>query len=359
MKTYKNLHGKICDIANIRNAYRKARKGKSSRGYVKKFDLKLDNNLMILKEELESLTYEPRPMRTFVLKDPKTRVITAPHFRDRIVHHAICNVLEPIFDRTFIHDSYACRKGKGTHSAIRRLDKFKRIASCNGRRTRRAKDSNMVTGFVLKCDIKQYFASIDHVILKSLFGKKIRDQGTMCLIDKILMCYHSDAHGKGIPIGSLTSQLFANIYLDPLDYFVKHQLGAKYYVRYMDDFLIIHESKGKLIEWKKEISCFLKTIKIELHEEKSRVFPLHNGVCFLGYRIFYHHKLLKKNAFRLLEKKLSNFRATGDRNFIYCEKTRQTLESWLAYADFANTYKIRERMVETTGLTFGARPTGP
>lgn len=356
MKTYKRLHVKICDIENIRKAYRKARKGKSSRSYVKDFDLMLEINLLTLKEELENLTYTPKPMKTFVAKDPKTRVITAPHFRDRIVHHAICNVLEPIFDRGFIYDSYACRKGKGTHSAIQRLDEFKRIVSCNGRRLRRANDGNMVTGFVLKCDIKQYFVSIDHEILKGLIERKIKDKDTMRLIDKVLACYRSDIAGKGIPIGSLTSQLFANIYLNPLDNFVKHRIKAEHYIRYMDDFLIMHKSMPALVGWKRDISDFLKTLKIELHGEKSRIFPLSKGICFLGYRTFYHHRLLRKNV-AMPERKTPLCMDQCDSAFE--RQMLERLEGWLVYASHADTYKLRRSMREKFSHYPGALRVGP
>jgi len=150
MKTYKNIYAKVCSLENLRLAFSKAKKGKSQTLYVKCFEYGLEENLMQLKHELETSSYEPKPLRNFVIHDPKTRLISAPHFRDRIVHHALCNVIEPIFDRAFIHDSYASRKGKGTHAALRRLDRFKRKVSCNGRPVKNARDNNMVVGYFLK-----------------------------------------------------------------------------------------------------------------------------------------------------------------------------------------------------------------
>lgn len=318
---------------------------------MKDFETDLERNLLRLKKELETLTYEPRPMKTFVIKDPKTRVITAPHFRDRIVHHALCNIIEPIFDKTFIHDSYASRKWKGTHAALRRFDKFKREASSNGRLVKNAKDSNMVTGFVLKADIKHYFASVDHTILLQIIERKIRDRKTLQLIKKIISGY-SNKPGKGMPIGSLTSQLFANAYLNGLDRFVKHTLKAKRYIRYMDDFLILHRSREKLLEWKNEINNFLRITKLELHPEKSRIFPLHTGVSFLGYRIFYHHKLLKKSSLRVIENRIQGFKEMYDRNDIPYGKIIQSLDSWMAYARYANTYNLRKKIFSSFSSPF-------
>jgi retron-type reverse transcriptase len=321
------LYGELCSFRNLELAYRKARKGKRSKSAVQEFEYNLEGNLFQLKRELETFAYEPKPLRVFAIRDPKTRLISAPHFRDRIVHHALCNVIEPIFDRMFIHDSYASRKGKGTHSALRRFDKFKRRASRNGRLLNGARDNSMVCGYVLKCDIRHYFASVDHEMLLRIIDRKVRDEKVMQLISKILSRYAPA--GKGMPIGALTSQLFANIYLNELDYFVKHALRAKHYVRYMDDFMLLHESAKHLREWQTVIGSFLKSeLKLELHREKTKVFPLHNGVGMLGYRIFYHYKLLKKSNMHAISKKISTMSA-------------QSAESWMAHARCAETYKLR------------------
>ena len=352
MKTHKNLYGKVCHLDNLRQAFKKARKGKSKKEYVKEFEIDLEGNLLQLKKELENMTYEPGPLKIFVIRDPKTRVISASHFRDMVAHHALCSIIEPIFDTAFIHDSYASRKDKGTHAALRRFDGFKRKVSCNGRLLRNAKDSNMVIGHVLKADIKHYFPSVDHEVMMRIIRKRIKDKKLLWLIRKILDNHESKKPGKGMPIGNLTSQLFANIYLNELDYFVKHRLRAKYYIRYMDDFLILHKSKGILLEWKSHIADFLKTIKLELHPEKSRVFPLHRGVSFLGYRIFYHYKLLRKSNIRMLENRLYEFKKLHDKNEIHQEKTMQSLESWLAYARYADSYLLRKEIMKRFNMLF-------
>lgn len=341
MKTYKNLYVQICSLDNLRKAFRKTMKGKSQKLYVKEFEANLENNLLRLKKELEALVYEPRPLRTFVLRDPKTRVISVSDFRDRIVHHALCNIIEPFFDRTFIYDSYASRKGKGTHAALRRFDEFKRAVSCNGRQVKNAKNGNMVIGYVLKADIKHYFASVDHEVMMRIICKKIKDGKVLWLVRKIIGNNNFKTCGKGMPIGNITSQLFANIYLNELDYFVKQELRAMYYIRYMDDFVLLEKSKGKLEEWKRIIGEFLGKIKLELHAEKSKIFPLHEGICFLGYRIFYHHKLLKKSNLRVLENRMSKFRNLYARNEMSRERIMQSLESWMAYARYADTHDLR------------------
>lgn len=359
MKTYKHLFEKICSPDNLKSAFKKAKKGNGNRAYVKDFETNLDANLMKLKCELESLTYRPRPLRPFVIHDPKTRLISAPHFRDRVVHHALCNIIEPIFDRIFIHDSYASRKGRGTHAALRRFEMFKRRVSCNGRPVNRAKDSNMVTGHALKADIRHYYASVNHGVMIRIIGRRIKDEKVLWLIRKILDSHCPKNPGKGMPIGSLTSQLFANIYLSELDCFIKQRLRAKFYIRYMDDFIILHKSRGILLGWKGMISGFLRTIKLELHQEKSAVFPLHKGVSFLGYRIFFNYKLLKKGNLGVLEKKMEKFKKLFDRGEISHGKIMQSLEGWMAYARYGNTYNLRRRLMAGFGLPFYEKPAEP
>ena len=345
MKTYKKLYGNVCSLKNLVLAFRKAKKGKGHMQYVKDFESVLEDNLVQLKCELETLSYEPMPLRNFVTRDPKTRLISAPHFRDRIVHHALCNVIEPIFDRIFIYDSYASRKGKGTHAALRRLDCFKRKVSCNGRLIKKASNNNMVVGYYLKADIRHYFASVDHDTLLNIIKNKIKDENLLWLVSKVLRCYDQSSEGIGMPIGSLTSQLFANIYLNEMDYFVKHNLRARNYIRYMDDFIIMHESKEMLLGWKGKIADFLATIKLELHPEKSDIFPLHKGAGFLGYRIFYHYKLLKKSNLRAINKRLEKHKELYEKNEISYEKIMQSIKSWMAYARYANTYGVRRETI--------------
>ena len=353
MQTYGNLYGKVCSYENLFLAFRKARKGKSDKWYVKRFEVDLDNELLRLKRELEELAYEPRPLKRFIIRDPKTRVIHASHFRDRVVHHALCNVLEPIFDRTFMHDSYANRKGKGGLAALDRFDEFKRKASQNGRLVRGAKDNNMVVGYVLKADIRHYFPSVDHDVLIAIIGKKIKDENVLWLIRKIL-ANNDPALPKGMPIGNQTSQFFANIYLNELDYFVKHVLKARFYLRYVDDFVILDMSEARLTLFRGEINEFLKQrLKLELHEEKSQVYPLHKGIPLLGFRMFYHYRIPKKRNVLKLEKRMTALKLLYESGDFSAEEIAESLDGWLAYAKQGNTFKLRNRLVEKYSNMFG------
>jgi len=341
-RTYRNLYKELCSFRNLELAYRKARKNKRCKKSVQEFELNMERNLLQLKQELETLTYKPRPLRQFVIRDPKTRVISASHFRDRVVHHAVCNVIQPLFERAFIIDSYANQKSKGTHAALRRFDKFKRKASGNGRLVNRPKDNSMVIGYVLKADIKHYFDEVDNGILLSILKHRIKDGNVISLIRKILENHNYKDKNTGMPLGNLTSQFFANVYLNELDYFVKHKLKARYYIRYVDDFILLDKSKERLKYCKNEINKFLKTIKLRLHSEKSKIFPLHRGMNLLGYRVFYHYKLIKRSNLRAIEKRLLRFKMLQERKCLSHIKIIQSIESWMAYAKHANSYNIRK-----------------
>ena len=307
MKTYSNLFEKLCSIENLRTAFNKAKKGKSKKWYVEEFEYNLDSELSKLKIELEDQRYKPKPLKRFIMRDPKTRVIHASAFRDRVIHHAICNIIEPIFEKVFIYDTFANRKNKGAHSGLKRFDKFKRKVSRNGELLRNAKDNNMIVGYALKADIRHYFDTVDLEILMKTIRKKIKDDKVLQVIKTILDNHDFKIKGKGMPLGNLTSQFFANVYLSELDYYIKHNLKIHYYIRYVDNFVTLHWSKEKLLLYKWLINNFLKQrLKLELHPEKSKLIPLHNGVNLLGFRIFYHYRLPRKSNLRNFEEKLSN-----------------------------------------------------
>lgn len=347
-----NLYDKLCSYDNLFLAFRKARKNKTARWYVKEFEKDLERNLMILENELRTIKYNPSRMKTFVIHNPKTRVINASHFRDRVVHHAVCNVIEPIFEKSFIYDSYASRKGKGTHAAIKRFDIFKRQVSRNGLPVRNAKDNNMVVGFVLKADIRHYFDTVNHEILLAILRKKIDDEKVIWLVKTILNNHKTKEQGKGMPIGNLTSQFFANVYLNELDYFVKHELRTKFYIRYLDDFVILHNDRSKLDEWKEQINEFLCTqLKLELHPEKSKIYPLYRGITFLGFRIFYYYKLLKKSNIKSIHKRLDKFKQEYRGRFISHEEVESRMEGWFAYAVRGNTHKLCRKLKKKLKLT--------
>lgn len=342
-----NLYAEICSYENLESAFHKARKGKTLKLYVITFEADLKHNLLRLQQELILQTYKPKPLETFILRDPKTRKISKSDFRDRVIHHALCNVIEPFFEKSFISDSFANRKGKGTLKAIERFDYCARKVS-----------HGFTRGcFVLKADIRHYFETVDHDILISILQKKIPDERVISLI-KIILANHQTAQiGKGMPLGNLTSQFFANVYLNELDQFVKHQLKVHYYIRYVDDFVIIDSSWERLQEFKVKIDLFLRThLQLTLHPDKSRILRLENGVPFLGMRLYPHHKrIIKKNVLRF-DRKLSFLKSQYDCGFLEREKAVETLEGWMAYISYAHTFKYRKHVIRQFNNLFPLTP---
>jgi len=350
MKTYSNLYPKIYNLSNLILAWRKARKGKTKKHYVIKFGKDLIKNLLNLQKELIEQTYSPLPLKTFILRDPKTRKISKSAFRDRIIHHALHNIIEPIFDKTFIYDSCANRKGKGNLFALTRFCRFVRKISGNGVVfENKFGDNNFVYGYCFKADIKHYFNEVNHEILIRIIKKKIRDRKVIWLIEQILSntprgggegC---EIGNKGMPLGNLTSQFFANVYLNELDYFVKHALKAKYYIRYVDDFVILYSGKEQLEKWKMEINDFLNTnLKLELHPDKSRIIPISKGIDFVGFRNFYYFKLLRKRNIQNMFCRIGKYK----KGRVSKEKLLDSFQGWQAYAIWANSYRIRKEIVK-------------
>lgn len=282
---------------------------------------------------------------TFILRDPKTRKISKSAFRDRVVHHALCNIIVSIFEPTFIYDSHANKINHGTLKAIQRFDLFKRKVSKNNTRI----------CYVLKADIKHYFQEVNYEILLKIIKRKIRDKKVIWLIKKILENF--DNKEKGMPLGNLTSQFFANVYLNKLDYFVKHNLRAKYYIRYVDDFVLLHSSKKQPTLWKEQINEFLKNkLDLELHPDKSKISKLNKGINFLGYRIFFYHKLIRKSNLKNFERKFNQLKILFEQEIVSREKVVEFLEGWLAYCSHANTYKYRRYLVRTFNQNFPLDP---
>ena len=333
----------MCSYDNIFLAYEKARKGKTLKPYVIEFEKELVKNLQQLQQELITQTYKPRPLETFILRDPKTRKISKSHFRDRVIHHAICNIIEQTFDKTFIYDSYANRIGKGTLKAKERFNEFKRKISKN----------NHKECYFLKADITHYFDTVNHQILLGLISKRIFDGKILWLIETILNNHNSKIIGTGMPLGNLTSQFFANIYLDELDQYAKHQLKIKYYIRYVDDFIILEKSIDTLQEYKLAIDSFLKKrLCLSLHPDKSKIFALEKGANFLGFRIFYYHTLVRKKNINKFERKFYLLKKDYEEHLIDREKVIEKFEGWINYISHANTYKYRKHLVRELNNNF-------
>lgn len=334
---------------NLLLAFKKARKGKSKKLYVLEFEANFHENILKLHDELKSQTYKPEPLVNFVVKDPKTRKISKSAFRDRIVHHAIIRVIEPIFDKGFIYDSCANRVQKGTLFAIKRFELFKRKVTNNLKSE----------AFCFKADVKHYFQEVNQKILMEIIKRKISDEKVIWLIERILKnggrteardkfteqstSASGSRTGVGMPLGNLTSQFFANVYLNELDYFVKHNLKAKFYIRYVDDFVILHMSKEQLEIWKKEIERFLReTLRLELHPQKSKIICLSRGIDFVGFRNFYHHNLLRKRSIRKMLYAVETYKQGG----ISKESLLEIFQGWQAYSKWAASYKLRRSVVK-------------
>lgn len=271
MKRQGHLFERVVAYRTLLAAAHRARRRKGHRLEVARFLFHLESNLLALQQELRSGAYRMRPYRAFEIREPKRRRICAAHFRDRVVHHAACAVLDPIFEAGSISDTYACRRGKGTHAAVRRLQEFSRRWA-----------------YVLVCDVRRYFETLDHQVLKSLCRKEIKDKALLDLLDRIIdHPLPAGGPGKGVPIGNLTSQYFANRYLGELDHYVKDRLGLPGYVRYMDDFAIFAEDKPRLHRALASIREFLREVlRLELRAGRTFVAPVTRGVPFLGFRVF-------------------------------------------------------------------------
>ncbi len=289
MKRINGLIEPIIRFDNLVRAARKASLAKRHKPAVARFLFHLEPELFSLQEDLEGGVYQPGRYVVFEIRDPKKRRICAAPFRDRVLHHAVCNVLEPFFEKRLIFDTYACRTGKGVHAAIGRARQFARRYP-----------------YFLQCDIRRYFESIDHGVLKALLRRFIKDGRLLALLDTIIE--HSPPYtdpGRGLPIGNLTSQHFANLYLGELDHYVKERLRLRGYIRYMDDLLLFAGDKPALHESALEIERFARErLGLQLKEKSVRLAPVSEGVSFLGVRIFPGTVRLSRRSLRRFRRKL-------------------------------------------------------
>jgi retron-type reverse transcriptase len=335
--------------SNLLLACRRAQCGKRFKDNVAAFNFGRERELLGLQQELREQTYQPGPYFEFYIREPKKRLISAAPYRDRVVHHALCNVIEPIFDATFIHNSFACRVGKGQHQAADRFTYFARRYP-----------------WVLKCDIQKYFPSMDHDILFEWISRKIGDGKTLWLIRRILDAsnpqepFHPYFPGddlftpferrRGLPIGNLTSQMFANVYLNGFDHFVTQELGLTAYLRYCDDFAAFAKEKAALHEAKVAMQGYLNGLRLKLHRDKCHVSPVEKGVDFVGYRIFPSHRLLRPQSARRGRRRL-RWRARQYRDGeISLAQVKQCVMSWLGHASHADTWGWRRLVLKEIRL---------
>lgn len=325
-------------MQNLHLAFYKTAKGRRYNPDVLSFKQNLEENLFILQKELLDKTYIPCPYRTFILYEPKERIIYVSPIRDRIIHHAIMNIIEPIWDRLFIFDSYACRKNKGTHAGVKRTVSFLRKAIQRWGKV-----------YCLKCDISKYFPSINHHILLQIIEKKIKCKDTLWLLKTIIFNNSSDKNNpdsKNMPIGNLISQWSANLYLNELDYFIKHNLKVEYYIRYMDDFILLHNDKEYLKLLKHTISAFLiEKLRLNLNP-KSDIFPINRGIDFLGYRIWHNNILLRKSNIIKATRRFKKLQKLYKQNLIEKERIICSVNSWLGHCKLANATNAIKKCIQ-------------
>lgn len=358
MKTYRRLWPTFCSKEHLWHPYQCARRHKTSNPAVQAFDKHAAFHLALLRHELLTRAYRPHPLTSFVLRDPKTRIISKSNFRDRVIHHALVTILQPIYEPRFIHHSYASRKGKGTLAAVRAFECFVRKVTRNGQRIPNARNNNDVIGYALKCDIKHYFDTVHHHTLKTIIRRHVNDEGVLSLVGTILDNHHTTTTGTGMPLGNWTSQFFANVYLNELDQYVKHTLKAPYYVRYVDDFVILDTDPDRLRSYQEAIAASLQSLHLDLHPNKCHIIALRRGVPFLACRIFCHHKLVRRRNLRHLRRRLATLISEYHDGTIGHETVTTTLQGWNAYAANANTYGLRQHLEwrVTNALAGATRP---
>lgn len=315
-----HVYNNIISTENLLVAWREFLRGKKKRQDVEHFSLHLTDNILALHHELTDKTYQHGPYRAFKINDPKPRDIHKASVRDRLLHHAIYRILYPYFDPKFIFDSFSCRKTKGTHRAINRFREYCRKVSQNHTRT----------VWVLKCDIRKFFANINHEILLKILSRQINDDNVMWLLNEVTNSFNTKGKiGVGLPLGNLTSQLLVNIYMNEFDHFLKRELKITYCVRYADDFIILNESKEYLENLLPKISNFLETyLKLSLHPNKVFIKTLASGVDFLGWIHFPHHRVPRTSTKRRMFKKLRQ------------NSTTSILASYLGLLSHGNTYNL-------------------
>jgi len=306
--------------------------GKRKRKDVAKFSLHLIDNIFALHHELSKRSYRHGSYHAFQINDPKPRDIHKAEVRDRLIHHAIYRILYPYFDKKFIYDSYSCRIDKGTHRAINRFRAFGRKVSHNNTRT----------AWILKCDIRRFFASIDHKILKYILVKHIEDHEAVELLQEVIDSFCTTKNrDSGLPLGNLTSQILINIYMNEFDQYVKRKLKVKYYLRYADDFVFLHENKQYLMSLLPNISEFLVTkLKLSLHPNKVFIKTLSSGIDFLGWVHFSHHRVLRTATKRRMFNKLK------------LNHSNASIASYLGMLSHGNTHKLKLKLFEQYGQYF-------
>lgn len=329
-------------------AWRCFRVGKTKREDVANFEWHLERNIFSLHRDLRSGAYRHGAYSSFFITDPKQRHIHKATVRDRVVHHAVFQVLNPIFEPTFIANSFSCRVGKGTHKGVEALSRMVRKTSKN----------YTAPCFVLKCDVRKFFDSIDHHILLEILGRRVADPDVMRLLEIIVRSFPEGQMNlferKGVPIGNLTSQLFANVYMNVFDQFMKQECRVQHYARYTDDFVVVSSSESELTTLLPKIQSFLRDrLRLELHPKKVTICQPHQGIDFLGYVIRPHSRILRTKTKQRMLKKLARQTEACNTEIISAKSLRQTMNSYLGILSHANGHGLSEKVISDTilGLT--------
>ncbi|MEM9446975.1 MAG: RNA-directed DNA polymerase [Cyanobacteria bacterium P01_E01_bin.6] len=353
MKRYGYLWSQVTDFQNLWQAARQAQRSKRYRPGVLAFNHELEQNLLQLQEELHAKTYQPGDYHTFEITDPKPRLISAAPYRDRVVHHALCNVIMPLIERSFIDDSYANQVGKGTHRALKRAIHFIRSSD-----------------YVLQCDLQKYFPSIDHTILKRQLRHWLKCPDTLWLIDTIinnsndqpreLTYFPGDTlltpleRRAGLPIGNLTSQFFANVYLNGLDHFVKETLHIGRYLRYVDDFLLFSNDPYQLSDARQAIEDHVTGLRLRLHPAKTQLFETQHGVNFVGFRMIPEDRMcprevvvrVRNDNLQRARRRCKQLQREYANGTIGLKPLVQRLQSWEAHLKHGDTHRLRRRIFD-------------
>lgn len=352
MKRHGGLFHEISSFQGLLAASRKTRRGKRFRDSTAAFEFNLEREIIRLERELTGKTYSPGSYREFYIYEHKKRKISAAPYRDRVVQHALCAVIEPILDRSLIYDTYACRAGKGTHKAVGRFTKFARKFQ-----------------YALKFDIEKYFPSIDHEILKAKIRRKIKCKDTLWLIDLFIdssnpqegpVRYFAEDNlftpyqrRRGIPIGNLTSQIFANYYLSGLDHFMAERYSRFGYLRYMDDMTMFGNDKGELWEAHRAAEKYLGAERLRLKSGASMLYPVEQGVNYLGYKVFPDHRLVRYETVVRYRRRLKRLQRGYFTGKLALSDVRASAQSWIGHVKHADSWRLRERLFKEIRFTRG------
>lgn len=351
-KTYFNLYEQIYHPHNLWQAYKSARRGKRYKPAAAYFEFDLEKNLLELGQELAKETYQPAGYHSFRIDKPKRRLVNAAPFRDRVTHHALMQVIEPLFERQLIFDCYANRKGKGTHKALDRCTYFLRRHA-----------------YVMHLDVRQFFPSIDHQVLLSILSRTIGDPSVLDLSRKIInsgngiqaaeydMAYFPGDdlfaihRSRGLPIGNLTSQHWANVYLNELDQYVKRKLKCKAYLRYVDDMVLFSDNKKQLQTWRSNIIDFLQYLRLTIHEESAQARPVRTGITFLGFQVFSNYRRLKPANGYAFQRRLKQMVFQTQAGLLTQKDLTCRLQSWINHASYGDTWGLRQSILTSAGIS--------